>query len=189
MKEKLVLVILIFSLTVNAAALITMGYFWGRDYGSRKAAQQDGGTVPFSTELSLDRGQRGRMHDLRKAFMNETAPVRNTLSIKRAELAHLLASEGTDRSSREQKLREINDLQFQMQTAVIDQLLKEKEFLTPEQQKRYADIISHKLCQDPLQGRRGPGGYRGRGMMGREEGSAGGRREGRRMRDYMMHDE
>ena len=189
MKEKLILVILIFSLTVNAAALITMGYFWGREYGSRKAAQQEGKTAPFNSELSLDSGQRGRMRDLRKSFMNETAPIRHTLTLKRAELASLLASAGTDRASLEQKLREINDLQLKMQTAVIDQLLKERESLTPEQQRRYADIISSRLCQDPLRGGRGPRGYRGRGMMGREEGNRGGMGEGRRLREHGMPDE
>jgi len=188
MKEKLMMVTLIFSLTVNAAALITMGYFWGRDYGSRKEAVQEAGPPPFGTELSLDQGQRGRMRELRKGFMNETAPVRDSLMIKRAELADLLTAEVPERSSLEGKLREINELQLTMQNAVIDQVFKEKEFLSPQQQKRYADIISHKLCRDVLPGGRGLRGYRERGM-GLEEGRRGGRGEGRRIREQMMHDQ
>lgn len=183
MKDKLIMVILIFSLTVNAAALITMGYLWGRDYSSKQEVK-DAGPYPFGTELSLNQGQRDRMRNLRKTFRVETAPVRENLMLKRAELAHLLSSEVPERSSMEQKLREINELQLKMQIAVIDQLFKEKDFLSPQQQERYADFISHRLCQDFLPGRKGHRGYRGRGM-GPKDGSYSERGEGRRMEDHM----
>lgn len=183
MKDKLIMVILIFSLTVNAAALITMGYLWGRDYSSKQEVK-DAGPPPFGTELSLNQGQRERMRNLRKAFMVETAPVRENLMLKRAELAQLLSSEVPERSSMEQKLREINELQLTMQIAVIDQLFKEKGFLSPQQQERYADFISHRLCQDFLPGRKGHRGHRGRGM-GPQDGSYRERGEGRRMQDRM----
>lgn len=185
MKEKLVMVVLIFSLTVNAAALITMGYFWGREYGGGQGDKKEEGSASFSRELSLDRGQRGRMRDTRRAFIQETSPVRHALATKRAELASLLASDATDRISLEQKLREINDLQFQMQIAVINQLRREKEFLTPEQQQRYVDIITHRLCQDPMGAGRGPRGYRG-GGMGRKGGVRGAMEESETAREPMI---
>jgi len=187
MKEKFIMIALIFSLTVNAAALITMGYFWGRDYSSRQAVKE-AGPPPFGTELALDREQRDRMRELRKTFMAGTAPVRDSLMIKRAELADLLASESPQRPSLEQKLREINELQLKMQIAVIDQLFREKEFLTPEQQERYADFMSHRLCQDFIPGGRGHRGHRGRGM-GMREGDGMGMGEGRRMRDRIPQGE
>jgi Spy/CpxP family protein refolding chaperone len=186
MKEKLMMVALIFSLTVNAAAFITTGYFWGRNYTSREAVK-DAGPPPFGTEISLDQGQRDRMRELRKSFMNETAPVRDDLMIKRVELARLLSSEGPDRASLEQKLGEINDLQLRMQIGVIDQLFREKAFLSPEQQARYVDFISHRLCQDFLPGRKGHRGHRGRGM-GPQDGR-GGMGEGRRMQDHLTGDQ
>ena len=88
MKEKLILVILVFSLTVNAAALLTIGYFWGKNNTGREP-----GPPPFGAELSLDQGQRDRMRELRTSFINETAPFRDDLMIKRAELAQLLEGE------------------------------------------------------------------------------------------------
>jgi len=120
--------------------------------------------------------------------MAGTAPVRDSLMIKRAELADLLASESPERPSLEQKLREINELQLKMQIAVIDQLFREKEFLTPEQQERYADFMSHRLCQDFIPGGRGHRGHRGRGM-GMREGDGMGMGEGRRMRDRIPQGE
>jgi Spy/CpxP family protein refolding chaperone len=183
MKEKLIMVILVFSLTVNAAALITIGYFWGKNNTGKEA-----GPPPFGTELSLDQDQRDRMRELRKSFINETAPVRDDLMIKRAELAQLLASAGPERASLEQKIREINELQLKMQIAVMDQLFKEKAFLSPEQQARYADFVSHRLCQDFLPGRKGHRGYRGWGM-GPRGGREGGRGDDRRMHDQMKRDQ
>jgi Spy/CpxP family protein refolding chaperone len=178
MKEKLIMVILVFSLTVNAAALITIGYFWGKNNVGREA-----GPPPFGAELSLDQDQRDRMRELRKSFINETAPVRDDLMIKRVELAQLLASEGPERASLEQKIREINELQLKMQIAVMDQLFREKAFLSPEQQARYADFVSHRLCQDFLPGRKGHRGNRGWGMGPR------GGREGGRGDDRLMHEQ
>ena len=61
MKEKLITLILVFSLTVNAAALITIGYFWGRNYTGGEA-----GPPPFGAGLSLDQGQRDRMRERRR---------------------------------------------------------------------------------------------------------------------------
>ena len=46
MKEKLIIFILIFSLTVNVAALITMGYFWGKDYTVQTGYPHGGWTFP-----------------------------------------------------------------------------------------------------------------------------------------------
>lgn len=180
MKEKLMMVALIFSLTVNAAVLLTMGYFWGRNQSGRHSSE-NAVPRPMSAELSLDREQRERMRALREAFMVETAPVRENLRVKRTELATLLSAEEPERFAAEQKLREINDLQLQMQIAVIDQLFKEKQFLSPEQRERYADFISRNLCRDFLTGRKGYGGHRGRGM-GRREGNAMGMGEGGQMR-------
>ncbi len=177
MKEKLIMVILVFSLTVNAAAFITIGYFWGKNNRSREA-----GPSPLSAELSLDQDQRDRMRELRKSFIQETAPVRDELMVKRAELAQLLASAGPERASLDQKIREINELQLKMQMSVMDQLFKEKAFLRPEQQARYADFVSHRLCQDFLPGRKGHRGARGWGMGPR------GGREGRWDDERRMHD-
>lgn len=183
MKEKLITLILVFSLTVNAAALITIGYFWGRNYTGGEA-----GPPPFGAGLSLDQGQRDRMRELRKSFMDETAPVRDDLMRKRAALAQLLSSEVPDRALLERNLREINELQMEMQIAVMDQLFKEKAFLSPEQQARYADFVSHRLCQDFLPGRKGHRGH-GRWGMSPPDGRAGGMGAGRRMRDQKSRDQ
>ncbi len=182
MKEKLIIFILIFSLTINLAALITMGYFWGENYTSKKGLSTADGSSPLISGLSLDTRQQGKMRRLRQSFQEETSPMRNSLITKREELVTLLNSETLDRSAIQQKLKEINEVQYQIQEAVIDNLLEEKTYLNPRQQKRYGEFICSELCQGRCSMEQGSGGCRcstgngkrrGRGMgmgIGRGEG-------------------
>ena len=187
MREKLIIFILIFSLTVNVAALITMGYFWGKDNTGEQGASRVDGPPQLISDLSLDIRQRGKMRSLRQSFQEEISPMRNTLITRREELVTLLNSETLDRSAIEQKLQEINQVQYQIQEAVVDNLLEEKASLNPRQQKRYGEFICSELCQGRCSMEKGSGDCscgpgkgqkRGRGMgmgMGRGEGK--GRRQ------------
>ena len=160
MKEKLIIVIMIFSLTINVAALLTLGYFWGRDYTSGKDGFERGKPPVLTAGLSLDKRQRGKMRGLRRAFLQETTPIQDTLMMKRGELASQLNAEDPDRAAINQILREINDLQLQIQFAVTDNLLKEKAFLDPVQQKQYGARICDELCQGSCAMEQGAGGCR-----------------------------
>jgi Spy/CpxP family protein refolding chaperone len=166
MKEKLIIFLLIFSLTINVAALVTMGYFWGRGEG--------GGESPrLGSRLSLDKVQQRKMRGMRGSLFEGIKPVRDELEAKREDLVNLLTIEDPDRIVIDQKIGEINVLQSQIQHAVIDSLLREKEFLNPMQQKEYFDVISRRLCPNRFFMGRG----RGRGM-GRGDGSSRGRGQG-----------
>jgi len=181
MKEKLIIVIMIFSLTINVAALVTMGYFWGRDYTSRTDSFEEEKSSALTAGLSLDNRQRGRMRGLRRAFLQETTPIQDTLMVKRGELASQLNAQEPDRTAINQTLREINDLQLQIQLAVTENLLKEKAFLDPAQQKQYGTRICNELCQGSCSMEQGAGGCRcstgkeGKRGMGMGRGSGRGR--------------
>ena len=98
-------------------------------------------------------------------------PVRDELEAKREDLVNLLTTKEPDRIMIDQKIGEINSLQSQIQHAVIDSLLREKEFLNPKQQKEYFDVISRRLCPNRF--------FMGRGRgMGRGDGSGRGRGRG-----------
>ena len=188
MKEKLITFLLIFSLTVNVAALITMGFLWGKGERSFEAVSRRMGESPrLGSRLSLDKRQWGKMHSMRKSLMKEIEPVRDELESKREDLVNLLILEEPDRSAIDEKIVEIDALQSQIQRAVIDNLLREKGFLNPEQQKQYFDVISRSLSPNRfLMGRgqgRGMGRGDGRGMgrgqgIGRGDGSGRGRGQG-----------
>ena len=190
MKEKLITFLLIFSLTVNVAALITMGYFWGKGERSRETVSRRMSESPrLGSRLSLDKRQWGKMHSMRESLFKGIKPVRDELEAKREDLVNLLTLEEPDRSAIDEKIVEIDALQSQIQRAVIDNLLREKEFLNPEQQKQYFDVISRNLSPNRFfmgrgQGRgmgRGDGSGRGQGQglgMGMGDGSGRGQGQG-----------
>ncbi len=190
MKEKLIIFLLIFSLTINVAALVTMGYFWGRGEGVRGAVFERSGESPrLGSRLSLDKLQQRKMRGMRGSLFEGIKPVRDELEAKREDLVNLLTTKDPDRIVIDQKISEINVLQSQIQHAVIDSLLREKEFLNPMQQKEYFDVISRRLCPNRFfmgrgQGQgmgRGDGSGRGRGQgqgMGRGDGSGRGQGQG-----------
>ena len=182
MKEKLIVFTLIFSLTINVAALLTMGYFWGREQTTVPDRFTGRQPPSLTSGLSLDTRQRGKMRGLRRAFLQETAPVQDALLMKRGELANHLAAESPDRPAINRTLREINELQLQIQIAVIDNLLREKAFLKPGQQKQYGALICNELCQGRCATVPGAGDCRcspgGEGRWGTERGSGAGRGSG-----------
>jgi hypothetical protein len=191
MKEKLIIFLLIFSLTINVAALVTMGYFWGRGEGGGEAVFRRSGESPrLGSRLSLDKVQQRKMRGMRGSLLEGIKPVRDELEAKREDLVDLLILEEPDRIVIDQKIGEINSLQSQIQHAVIDSLLREKEFLNPMQQKEYFDVISRRLCPNRFfmgrgRGRgmgRGDGSGRGQGLgMGLGDGSGSGRGQGQGM--------
>ena len=193
MKEKLIIFLLIFSLTVNVAALITMGYFWGRGERSREAVFRGRDKPPLLRgELSLDEIQQRKMRGMRGSLFEEIKPVRDEMEAKREDLVNLLTTEEPDLRAIDQKIGEINVLQSQVQHAVIDTLLREKDFLDPKQPEQYFDVISRRLCPNRFfmgrgRGRgieRGDGSGSGRGLgqgMGRGDSSGSGRGQGQGM--------
>jgi len=186
MKERLIIFLLIFSLTVNVAALVTMGYYWGR-YDSNGIPLLKGDETPsprLIRELSLDKEQRGKMRDMRRSLLNEIDPIRNELNTKREDLVDLLTTAEPDRSALDQKLSEINTLQSRIQYAAVDNLIREKEFLNPSQQEQYFNFISKRLCRSQMPMGRGAKSFRTpRTMRGQEPGAGmgydGGRGRGR----------
>ena len=193
MKEKLIIFLLIFSLTINVAALVTMGYFWGRGEGGGEAVFRRSGEYPrLGSRLALDKVQQRKMRGMRGSLFKGIKPVRDELEAKREDLVNLLTTKEPDRIMIDQKIGEINSLQSQIQHAVIDSLLREKDFLNPMQQKEYFDVISRRLCPNRFfmgrgRGRgmgRGDGSGRGRGLgqgIGRGDGSGSGRGQGQGM--------
>ena len=190
MKEKLIIFLLIFSLTVNVAALITMGFLWGKGGRSRETVSRRMGESPrLGSRLSLDKVQQRKMRGMRGSLFKGIKPIRDELEAKREDLVNLLTLEEPDRSAIDEKIVEIDALQSQIQRAVIENLLREKEFLNPEQQKQYFDVISRSLSPNRFfmgrgQGRgmgRGDGSGRGQGQglgMGMGDGSGRGRGQG-----------
>jgi Spy/CpxP family protein refolding chaperone len=95
--------------------------------------------------LSLSESQQGRMDALDKPFRSKVNQLKAELSQRRDELSALLLEPSPTAESINAKLDEIAASQVELQKVVVAHLLKIKETLTPEQQKRFFAMIIEEL--------------------------------------------
>jgi Spy/CpxP family protein refolding chaperone len=95
------------------------------------------------------------MDTYRKAFDERTAAIRELLSHKRTELVSVLSQPLPDREKIDSLTKEIGIAQTELEKEVINHILQAKEILTPEQQKKFLDLIEVRLphgekCEIPF---------------------------------------
>ncbi len=90
-------------------------------------------------ELTAD--QKQQVEEIRKSFLPEVAGVRQSLREKRLELSELLFAESPGMQAIEAKSLEISILQRELEKKVIDHILEEKDLLSPDQKKRFREVI------------------------------------------------
>lgn len=135
-------------MAINVSVLATIGYRWKCKPGSKICERQ----VPceyLCEQLSLSASQRQKMEIFKKAFDEKTDRRRKTLSHKRNDLVELLNQPSPDYQKIDSLINQIGIAQAELEKEVIDHILQEKEILTPEQQKKFLDLI--KCCLLPEQ--------------------------------------
>jgi len=159
MKNKWLIMVLIFSVAVNAAALITIGYQWSRHRGRHEPLSRP----PFSQShremlqrrLNLTEDQAQKVKNAQEQVAKEMDTMRKTLRSKRGELVHLLREPHPDRTEIDSLLVEISALQADLERRIVDMLLNLKGVLTPEQREKFLSLIDRHLREDT--GPMGPG--------------------------------
>jgi Spy/CpxP family protein refolding chaperone len=91
--------------------------------------------------IELTEKQKQEVEDIRRDFLPRVAGIRQALRRKRLELNDLLFAEHPDREMIEGKSMDIARLQAELEREVIDHILQEKDLLTPEQKKRFFEVI------------------------------------------------
>jgi len=114
---------------------------------------------PMHRRLGLGRQQWQRLEPQVRRFYDEIEPIQLEISELRDELIGLLAAPDPDLAAIEDRQERISKLQAELQDLIVEQLLKEKQALTEEQQKQLFDTLrKHESCpHGPGAGRRGPG--------------------------------
>jgi len=90
--------------------------------------------------LNLTKEQTEKMTTLKKAFFNETKPLRDELFQKRAEARKLYSDPKADEASIMAKQKEVSSLQQKFHDRMIQLKLEERRILTPEQLKKLGEI-------------------------------------------------
>jgi len=147
MKRKLIFLGIILLIAINVSVLATVGYRW--KCGQRGKICQ--GCTPgeyLSQQLSLSNAQQQKMETFRKAFDERIYKIRETLINNRNELVKLLSQPQPDSSKIDSLIKELGILQTGLEREVINHLFQEKEILTPEQQKKFLDLIQERLYHE-----------------------------------------
>ena len=96
-------------------------------------------------ELNLSRKQLDRFEPIRDRFHAFLGQQGHAIKDKQLELIGLLAKENPDRAAIDLKQKEIQTLQRQMQAKVIEHLLEESGMFTPEQRKRFFELMRERI--------------------------------------------
>jgi len=143
MKKNLKILAIIFSVALN---IVFIGsYFYYRSGTLAVPGRQSNHNRLLYEELNLSREQLERFGPLRDtfhAFVNEQG---RKIKAGQLELIDLLAGEAPDRGAIAAKRKEIQTLQRQMQTGVIDHLLEESGTFTPQQRRKFFALIKERM--------------------------------------------
>jgi len=96
-------------------------------------------------ELNLTTEQLDRFRPIRDSFHAFLSQQGQKIKAKRLELIDLLSKEDPDREAIDAKQKEIQVLQQQMQTKVINHLLEENGIFTTEQREKFFALIKGRI--------------------------------------------
>ena len=106
------------------------------------------GYLDLIADLSVE--QREKVHDIRKTFLPEVEKIRRDLREKRMVLARVLFFESEERSRVHSAVEDILRCQSELEHAVIEHILEEKEILNERQRLDFFDIIRQQFAQGGL---------------------------------------
>ncbi len=133
------------------ALLIVLAVFWG-SYYYLKYTRWKRSSVKGYLDLipDLTGEQRQKVQDIRKTFLPKVERIRQDLCQKRMTLARALFSESADRSGVHGAAQDILKLQSELEHAVIEHILEEKEILNESQRLGFFNIILEQFAHGGL---------------------------------------
>lgn len=100
---------------------------------------------PLHREIGIDHRQWEQIEPRLLRFQAQAAEMRTKIRTLRQQMIDLLGSSKTEAGLIQEKQEEILNAQGAMQTLVIRHLLAEKEFLAPDQQKKFFELIGSQM--------------------------------------------
>ncbi len=156
MKGKLLIVVLTLSLVVNASAVATIGYHYWRNTCLTPSAPcplNPEDRHPYQ-ELGLSPGQLAKMASLADSFHRRLNELDSSVAAKRNLMIDLLGEDVIDLPRTETIRKEIAGYQDEIQKEVIMHIAESKKVMTPDQQKRFIELLrtssNHGQLNSPL---------------------------------------
>jgi Spy/CpxP family protein refolding chaperone len=138
-KTKTLLVLL--SVTLNVAFVASWGWRAMRAAPESLAGSSSTSALSLHQRLELTPEQRRELEPRLEEFRKETAATFARIDRNRGEMLELLAASQPDPERIRAKQQEIQADQRQCQERLIAHLLAEKQVLSPDQQRKYFDLL------------------------------------------------
>lgn len=148
MNKKGLMIVLVFSLAINASILGTMGYHYYRNSWIVPSA-----SCPLSPnhqhlyqELGLSTLQLAKMEPLAQKFHGRLADLGAAMKGKNSRLVELLGQKNVDADQVEGLRREMAGIQDEIQKEVIAHILESKKILDSKQQERFFELMRQSMA-------------------------------------------
>ncbi|MFZ5543240.1 MAG: Spy/CpxP family protein refolding chaperone [Pseudomonadota bacterium] len=128
------------SLLVNVG-VVAGSLFFRAAPGVGEAAHFGMGHEQVAEHLKLDQAQRARWHAMEADFVRELNASGQQIQEHRQRMVREILSERPDRALIEREREAIFGLQQLQQRQVVEQLLREREMLSPQQRQALADLL------------------------------------------------
>jgi Spy/CpxP family protein refolding chaperone len=154
MKRKIIIIVLIVSLALNIGVILSFGRHWMLKREFRKGPEGENSWIKnrIKKELNLTDEQVKVMEQDRLELRQLTAPIKDDLRKKRAQLFTLLNDDKVDNAKVDKLIDEISLLQAKVEKTVINHLSSMRKNLTPEQRSRFRSFMQKGLPGMPPEG-------------------------------------
>ena len=143
MKGKLLMIVLTLSLAINASAVATIGYHYWRNSCLTPSAPcplNQGDHYAYQ-DLGLSSEQLTKMTELARSFHGRLNELEGTIAARRNLLIDCLGEDEPDPQLMESIRKEIAGYQDEIQKEVIGHIAESKKIMTPDQQKRFIELL------------------------------------------------
>ncbi|MDW7679007.1 MAG: Spy/CpxP family protein refolding chaperone [bacterium] len=146
MSKKVLIWLLIFSLLLNFAVVVTFAYFrWIKAESRPETRFHERPRKSFQKRLNLSDEQMRQMGELRAKLFTEIRPIKAQIFDHRMELIDLVARDSVNSEQLYQKIELITDLEKQIHLKTTENLLLYRTILTPEQREIFIKLVMGKM--------------------------------------------
>ena len=151
MQNRWIAMILVLSLAMNTAVLTVAGYKYykrNRDL-SEATLHSEERNYHFYEKLGLTPVQLAKMNPMANTFHKNLKSLHSDMEAKKNAMINLLSGENVSPARIEEIRKDMATIQDRIQKVVIAHVLDVKEILNPIQRKRFFELLSKSMHQEP----------------------------------------
>ena len=151
MQNRWMAMILVLSLAMNTAVLTVAGYKYykrNRDLSEATLHSQER-NYHFYEKLGLTPVQLAKMNPMANTFHKSLKSLHSDMEAKKIAMINLLSGENVSPARIEEIRKDMATIQDRIQKVVIAHVLDVKEILNPIQRKRFFELLSKSMHQEP----------------------------------------